>query len=752
MGAIAFYLIAATFDLVMLGMAANAWRRLGSADYARLAAAAGVMLVARVAGLFVLLAGLPDPSALAWLLQTMALAVFAWAFLLKSFASPRPAIAFLAVVAVAAIALFVAGQAGAQLGLPFGWSQRLWPAFLVATSGAGLVLWLRHHRDYAAWLGAAFLLSMLGNAIALVSPFSLATTLTHLAVLVLFVVTTYNAIFADLGAYGRELQDVSEEALRQTREMAFLLEVTQAVAASLDLGIVLQRISESVTLALNANWAYILLSPEPKSTEMSVAACYGWLGRHQARDSQLPGPVTVRVADLPLLGTAMATNVQAVANVPDEYEQFGRLHALLGRSQSGPTLVQPICIQDRPLGALLIGRKGDDRTFDETDRRLCQAIASQVATAIDNARLYQSVDEQARRLAELLRVREEEATQRQAILESIADGVVVAGDAGQVVLANAAAERILGLSREQLIGQAIKRLYAELLRAAGRRMGDQAILQWDDKIVMGSLAPVRMPEGTVLGYVAIFRDVTRERQAEQAKSDFVATISHELRTPMTSIKGYSDLLAGGAVGSVTPQQRRFLEIVRTNSERMISLVNNLIAASEIERGPIEIEARPVDMAEVIAEAVQAVRCQAGERQLDLIVTMPPNLPPVLGDRQRLRQVMDNLLDNAWRYTPDHGRITLWAAEVCQETRSGQPAPCVVINIRDTGVGIRPEDQAHIFDKFFRAENPLSVEAGGTGMGLAIVKGLVEAHGGRVWVESQPGAGSTFGFIVPVAPH
>ncbi len=733
----------------MLGMAAHVWRRLGAGEYTRIAVAAGALLVVRLAGLLVLLVGwAPGLTYLELGLECLAVALFAWAFLSKTFPSPRLATLYLVAGAagaggLVAVRLFAAGL------LPEVWWLRLGAALLLLVSAIAVLLWGRHRRDLSWLVGAAVVVSLLGAAAGLAG-LLLAAQLAHLAALVLFLVATYQAIVTDLSAYGHELQTISEEALRQTREMAFLLEVSQAVAASLDLSVVLERVSESVTLAMNANWAYILLSSDDKPDRLAVAARYGWPGRRQIQTDRSSSAAAVRLDEFPLLRRAVAERCQVVANHPNDYEQFGQLHSRLGHSQSGPTLVQPVQIQDRPLGAILVGRRAAEQAFDEADQRLCEALATQVATAIDNARLYHSVDEQARRLAELLRTREEEVTQRQAILESIADGVVVAGDAGQVVLVNAAAERILGLSRRQLIGQAINRLYSELLRAGGRNMGDQAVLQWGDRIVKGSMAPVKMPEGTMLGYVAVLRDVTLEHQAERARSQFVSTISHELRTPMTSIKGYTDLLAAGAVGSVSPQQRRFLEIVRTNTERMIGLVNNLIAVSEMDQGPLQIEPQPVSMAEVIAEAVQAIRSQAGERRLDLVVNLPPDLSPVLGDRGRLRQIMDNLLDNAWRYTPANGRITVWAAAANLDEKSGLPPRCVVVNVRDTGVGVAPEDQDKIFTKFYRADNPLSVEAGGTGMGLAIVKSLVEAHGGRVWVESEVGAGSTFSFVVPAA--
>jgi PAS domain S-box-containing protein len=735
-----FFLVCATLGLVMFGMAANEWRRLGTNDYRRVALAAGLLLTTRLAGALLLALGLSTTPCLEWALEGLTLALFTWAFLLKTFAAPRQATIILLVSVGMAGALAAAcGLVGDQPA----WLALAWPAALVLLSGLGLAQWLRFWRRLSPWLGCAFLLSLAGGIVGLTGFGQVAPAL-HLAALTLLAIETYRSILADLSAYGQELQSVSERALRQTQEMAFLLEVSHAIASSLDLSVVLERVSESVARAMNADWAYILLPVEGNDEALSIAARYGWWGRRVALSGPAPSQVLVRFADFVLLRVALTTGEQVLANEPAEYEPFDRLHDLLGRPQTGPTLVQPILVKKQTLGVLLLGHVREEAVFSPADAKLCEALAAQVATAIENARLYQSVDEQARRLANLLRVREEDLTQRQAILESIADGVVVAGNAGDVLLANAAAERILGLPRKQLIGQTIKRLYAELLRTRGRGKGEQAIFEWGDRLVRGSLAPVKMPDGALLGYVAVFRDVTHERQAELSKSEFIATVSHELRTPMTSIKGYVDLLRFGAVGGLNPQQIHFLEVVGKNSERMIGLVNNLIAVSEMERGSVRIDLQRVDMKGVIEEAVQAVRSEATDRQLDLIVSVPPGLPPAHGDPDRLRQVLDNLLDNALHYTPEGGRIDVWATEANLE--SGE---ChLVVSVRDTGVGIRPEEQERIFEKFYRAENPLSVEAGGTGMGLAIVKTLVEAHGGRVWVESRLGQGSTFRFAMP----
>jgi len=734
---IAYNLLCVALGLGILGMAANEWRRLHSGEYRRLMVAAALIALARGAYTALILTGLVSVGVCPeWALQGWMLALLVWAALFDVSAKKGAAL-FLAVAVVGL---------GAATALCLLVPVTPWPIMSLLLCGVGLALWLRRRRHHSFLLGGVLLLSLLAAG-AGVAGSPTGAALFHLLALTLWLVQTYYTIVTDLSAYSQELRQVSDQALRQTQNLAFLLEVSQTIASSLDLSVVLERVSEALARTVNADWAYILLTSDDDPGRLVVAARYGWWGRRWPPGNRLRRKVVIRLADFSLLSHAVQRRRQVVANDPEDYEQFDRLHDTLGRPQSGPTLVQPIYLQEKSLGVLLMGHVGSQRTFSEADAKICTALMGQVATAIDNARLYQSVDEQARRLADLLRVREEEAMQRQAILESITDGVIVAGQGGEVVLANAAAERILGLSHEKLMGQTIKRLYAQLLRQGEYRVGEQTVFEWGNKIIMGSLAPVKMPDGTLLGYVSIFRDVTLEQQAEQSKRKFIATISHELRTPMTSIKGYVELMAAGAVGNLTPRQKQFLEIVHNNAERMIALVNNLITVSEMEQGPIRIEPQQVDMAQIIRDAVQSIRSRAEERQIDLVVNLPDDLSPAWGAPRSLRQIMDNLLDNALRYTYPQGRITVWAAEA-HLGEGDEAQDFLVISVRDTGVGIPEEEQERIFEKFYRAENPLSVEAGGAGVGLAIVKSLVLAHGGRIWVESQPQQGSTFSFTVP----
>jgi signal transduction histidine kinase len=191
-----------------------------------------------------------------------------------------------------------------------------------------------------------------------------------------------------------------------------------------------------------------------------------------------------------------------------------------------------------------------------------------------------------------------------------------------------------------------------------------------------------------------------------------------------------------------------LDIVRSNTEQVSRLLNNLVVVSEVEHGTLEFDARPVEMRQVVNEAVEAIRTQIEDSQLDLNVSFPRDLGPAWGDPQSLRQIMDNLLDNALRHCPPGGQLAIWATETLRDNEDESQEEFLVISISDTGAGIPPEDQDRIFDKFYRPEHSPSGSTGRPGIGLAVVKSLVTAHGGHVWVDSEPGKGSTFCFTIP----
>ncbi len=262
-----------------------------------------------------------------------------------------------------------------------------------------------------------------------------------------------------------------------------------------------------------------------------------------------------------------------------------------------------------------------------------------------------------------------------------------------------------------------------------------------DRIVSVHLAPVFMGEEFV-GTVSVFRDITAEVEAERSRVEFISMVSHELRTPITPILGYADLLLMGAAGEQTPVERDFLTAIKRNADRLTLLVSDLLDLSRIESGRLEFSLQETHVDEIVGNVLAGFQATARERRLLLRSEAEASLPPVMADPNRVVQILSNLVANACQYTLPGGEVV-----VCARVEGGE----MHITVRDTGIGIPPEIQGKVFDRFFRADHPLVQSVPGTGLGLAIVKSLVEMHRGRVWVESEPGTGSTFTFTLPILP-
>jgi signal transduction histidine kinase len=243
---------------------------------------------------------------------------------------------------------------------------------------------------------------------------------------------------------------------------------------------------------------------------------------------------------------------------------------------------------------------------------------------------------------------------------------------------------------------------------------------------------------------------TEVQQANLAKSDFVSFVAHELKNPMTSVKGYTELIAAGAVGPVNEAQANFLATIRANIERMNTLVSDLNDMSKIEVGRLRLDFKSLRLCDSIETVVRSTRRQVEEKQQALALSVPADLPPVWADRVRLEQVLVNLVSNAHKYTPNGGAIEV-AAEACANQWDPSGAKQVVhIWVKDNGIGIAEEDQKKIFQKFFRSDDPKTREVTGTGLGLNITRSLVEMQGGRIWFESVYRQGTTFHFTIPVS--
>jgi len=240
------------------------------------------------------------------------------------------------------------------------------------------------------------------------------------------------------------------------------------------------------------------------------------------------------------------------------------------------------------------------------------------------------------------------------------------------------------------------------------------------------------------------------QRANLAKSEFVSFVAHELKNPMTSIKGYSELLAAGSVGQITDMQANFLGTIRSNVERMSALVSDLNDNAKIEAGRLRLEYKPVDVPDIVDDVVRSAKRQVDDKRQSIELRLPSQLPPVWADRLRVGQVLTNLISNAHKYSPEGGRIFVGAESTSNQWDPGGAKQVVHLWVKDDGIGIGVEDQAKIFQRFFRSEDSKAREAPGTGLGLNITKSLVEMQGGRIWFDSEFRKGTTFHFTVPIA--
>jgi signal transduction histidine kinase len=263
------------------------------------------------------------------------------------------------------------------------------------------------------------------------------------------------------------------------------------------------------------------------------------------------------------------------------------------------------------------------------------------------------------------------------------------------------------------------------------------------RIVAVHLAPVFWRQ-EFLGTVSIFRDITHEVQVDRLKSEFVANVSHELRTPMTSIKGYVEIMLMGAAGDLSAQQVHFLKIVKSNTQRLSVLVNDLLDISRIEAGRVSLNLQALDIREIAEDVISDIQRRSREenKPMSFLLEAQPSLPYAQGDMERVRQVLGNLVSNGYNYTEENGCVTVYIKEIGKE---------IQISVQDNGIGIASDVQHRIFERFYRGEDPLVLATAGTGLGLAIAKTLVEMHHGRIWFESSGvgGEGSIFSFTLPV---
>ncbi len=357
-----------------------------------------------------------------------------------------------------------------------------------------------------------------------------------------------------------------------------------------------------------------------------------------------------------------------------------------------------------------------------------------------------SLNETAARLDRTIRTLTEERNLSAAILGSMVEGVAVVNATERLVFANQGFAEILGLDAPPQSGSALVEVarQTELIEAVREVLRGQPRVEAE--IVTGTLrqhffavtvASVRAADTS--GAVIVLHDITALRKLERVRRDFVANVSHELKTPLTAIQGFAETLLAGAIDD--PQNRiRFLEIILDHSRRLARLTEDLLKLSKMDADRLDLEIRRLSVSQFVQGCVETIQRPAAEKDLRISVNLQESIPDIAADRRRLAEVLQNLLDNAIQYTPPGGQIMVSASADRDE---------VMFTVSDTGIGIPQADQPRIFERFYRVDAARSREVGGTGLGLSIAKHLVEAHGGRIWVESEVGQGSQFHFTVPV---
>ena len=412
----------------------------------------------------------------------------------------------------------------------------------------------------------------------------------------------------------------------------------------------------------------------------------------------------------------------------------------------------PLQARGKVLGLLNVQSR-TYREFSSEDQELLTAIGNQIGIAIENARLIDDADHRRATLDSVMR--------------SLVDGLLLVDHRGQVTYANPCAEAMLGLAAADLVGQSLSKidgllagrigspglLLAGLLPSTGvQSEGEEQVQAVEfDLPVLGEpeeahirtlqarLFPIRDPVSGQLDRGLLLRDVTHEKALDRLKSQLLSTVSHELRTPLASIKGFATTLLRQDVAWDDDTRREFLAIIDQESDRLSELIDNLLDMARVEAGTLRIEPEPINLRPIVEETVRTYSVMTRQHQFQ--IEMARRLPQIMADPRRVRQVLRNLLENAVKYSPAGGPITV-TVEVHPEA--------VQIGVADRGIGIQPEDLNRVFDRFYQVDNASTRKVGGSGLGLSICKAIVEAHKGRIWVESQVGTGSSFYFTLPLA--
>ncbi len=504
-----------------------------------------------------------------------------------------------------------------------------------------------------------------------------------------------------------QLLQANRQLEQRLRELDTLVSIGKRVTGQLDLTQVLSQVVQAAVEMTGAESGSLMLV-EPGTNELYQVASTG-----EAQDAG--ASLRLPIADS-LAGRVVQTQ-QPLVLAGDELQKIKTSYLFRALAYV------PLLLKNRVIGVLGVTTRQEIRPFEQHTIRLLGVLADFAAIAIENARLYAATEKERDTLNTILRDTE--------------DSIIVVDNDSKVLFVNPAACRTFNLSASRTQGRPLAevidhREVVELFDKEARsgRSRRTEIALSDGRYLHAQLTIVRG-----VGRVVVMQDITHLKELDRIKSEFVTTVSHDLRSPLTSILGYIELVRRS--GPLNAQQQLFLDRIVSSVQSITALISDLLELGKIEAGFDE-DREPVLLAKVFREAIETLRPSWEAKRHTVQVRLPDDVPPVLGNPLRLRQVANNLLENAIKYTPDGGQI-----RVMLETEGDFQ----VLRVADTGIGIAAKDLPYIFDKFYRADEAIE-HYDGTGLGLSIVKGIVERHNGRIWVDSQVGQGTMFTIMLP----
>jgi|APCry1669189070_1035195.scaffolds.fasta_scaffold00006_28 PAS domain S-box-containing protein len=508
------------------------------------------------------------------------------------------------------------------------------------------------------------------------------------------------------------------------RQREYLLQISRAITAQLDLSSVLNLVITYAVEMLAGTSGLIAIYDEESGDVLRIRA-----------SSQLPREIWPAFA--PLLDLPMSDITRrGVAVLRDVAADTG-----LNLRQM---IALPLTVRQSAVGVIYAFRAALNVDFSANDRQLLQDFADQAAIAVSNARLYQGVLREKQRL--------------DAMIEQSADGAMIIDSRWRITTFNKAMEHLTGWSHEEAIGRPCAEVLGiHSVQDVNICLTDCPLQRrppMDTPVANGRItsrdgrefyaqshyAPQRGPGGIFLGAIANVRDVTAQRREAELQNTFISVISHELKTPVSIIKGYASTLARQDATFSQETLREGLMIIEEEADRLARQIQDLLDVSRVAAGNVRLDRSDFSLASLAADVVRGFAAQT-EGMFEFELRFPDEMPPVHGDYERLRQVLTNLVSNAVKYSPDGGTIRIG---------SRAEGDMAIAYVSDQGIGIAPEEQEQIFQRFYRVDNRLRRETQGSGLGLYLARAVIEAHGGTIWVESQLGRGARFLFTLPIA--